>query len=36
VFEENQKKLQDELQKRAAEARQKLESQSQTAPAPQQ
>ncbi len=29
VFEENQKKLQDELQKRAAEARAKLESQSQ-------
>jgi invasion protein IalB len=28
VFEENQKKLQEELQKRAAEARQKLESQS--------
>ncbi|KQW23034.1 invasion associated locus B [Afipia sp. Root123D2] len=33
VFEENQKKLQEELQKRAAEARQKLESQS-SAPAP--
>ena len=33
VFEENQKKLQEELQKRAAEARQKLESQSST-PAP--
>ena len=32
VFEENQKKLQEELQKRAAEARQKLESQS-SAPA---
>jgi invasion protein IalB len=33
VFEENQKKLQEELQKRAAEARQKLEGQG-TAPVP--
>ncbi|CAM5387238.1 Invasion protein B, involved in pathogenesis OS=Afipia felis OX=1035 GN=NCTC12722_02170 PE=4 SV=1 [Afipia felis] len=32
VFEENQKKLQDELQKRAAEARQRLESQTNTTP----
>jgi len=32
VFEENQKKLQDELQKRAAEARQRLESQTTTTP----
>ncbi len=34
VFEENQKKLQDELQKRAAEARQRLESQTNTATPP--
>jgi hypothetical protein len=33
VFEENQKKLQDELQKRAAEARQRLESQTNAPPA---
>jgi len=32
VYEENQKKLQEELQKRAAEARQKLESQTATPP----
>jgi invasion protein IalB len=34
VFEEQQKKLQDELQKRADEARRKLESQGGAAPAP--